>query len=1039
MSKFAKGDKVKNTRTGEIGYIIEVYPPRRGRQLYKVKYDDRENDEASSSLTPDIDLSDPFERCRENYFSHYTEYLKGNTAFKIRSSNNSTISSLKASRTLFRPYQFKPLLKFLNSDDHRLLIADEVGLGKTIEAGHIMLELKARGELHNVLVICPMSLKSKWATELAEKFGLDFIEIGDKDELIMELQHHNGNVRAVINYDKIRNGSEIIKLVEERGIKFSLIVCDESHRLRNSNTLVYHGASKLLLHADSAVFMSATPIMIGLDNLYNQLNLLDPNVYDNYEVFSNNVRLNRPFVTAMNRLNAGASLISIDKELENSVVTTYNTVRSLDTENEYTIKDYFKDYPIYQEIVKDLKGGIDTPSVRARIQYNLSEMSPMNTIFSRTRKREVTADWSQAERNPVTLPVSLTSDEGFQYESAIEDYVNEHTAYDEYGRPHSGQMGLVTLKRQLASSVWGCCNEDASLSMGIDEYANNRDSKFEKLLEILKEVFSHGQTKIIVFAIFKKTLKYLNIRLNKAGYKCAVIYGDPNINKFEVLDNFQHDKNIQVLLSSEVGSEGLDMQFCNSLVNYDLPWNPMVVEQRIGRIDRFGQESPKVNIYNIVVRDSILEDIYARLLERIGIFKQSIGDLEAILDADMDEDGHTVTIKDAMKNMERDFYSDKLTKEEVIRKQHDIDKAIETEKLHLKDIEEGLTNTLTNDSYFRDEINKIVRNNAYVTGKELYWFVQQLIKEKLSVCSIHNTDTEDVFALEIPKSSPRVLVNFLEQYEPTGYDNRKIFSKYIRDIDGERTLYLTFDQEKAFRDKRLSFVNIYHPIVIAAEKYFEEKIDKSDCTFFFEVKGSGMPREIIEPLYMLAIYKVSVSRMLFDKPVKTESLYPILYDVSRHEIVRDHQLAETFMGRVQLDGAYAPFEESYRLDPMMLDELRYDLKEAIDAYVDNYYDDLDKRIRNSRQMRLQQTQQYYSFREKNYERYIRQQEELKYYATILNDDKALKEAEKTIRLQNANLRDLRNKRDTALERINKDPCLKVTEEVMSLSYVHVVK
>lgn len=194
MSKFAIGDKVKNTRTGEIGYIIEVYPPRRGRQLYKVKYKDRENDEASSSLTPDIDLSDPFERCRENYFSHYTEYLKGNTAFKIRSSNNSTISSLKASRTLFRPYQFKPLLKFLNSDDHRLLIADEVGLGKTIEAGHIMLELKARGELHNVLVICPMSLKRKWATEFADKFGLDFIEIGDKDELIMELQHHNGNV-----------------------------------------------------------------------------------------------------------------------------------------------------------------------------------------------------------------------------------------------------------------------------------------------------------------------------------------------------------------------------------------------------------------------------------------------------------------------------------------------------------------------------------------------------------------------------------------------------------------------------------------------------------------------------------------------------------------------------------------------------------------------------------------------------------------------------------------------------------------------------
>ena len=184
MSKFGKGDKVKNVITGEIGYIIEIYPPRRGRQLYKVKYDDRENDENSVNLQPDVDLTDPFERIRQNIFGHYTEYLKGNTSFKIQSSNNSTISSLKASRTLFRPYQFKPLLKFLNSDSKRLLIADEVGLGKTIEAGHIMLELKARGEFHNALVICPMSLRAKWTTELNEKFGLEFMDIDKKEQLL---------------------------------------------------------------------------------------------------------------------------------------------------------------------------------------------------------------------------------------------------------------------------------------------------------------------------------------------------------------------------------------------------------------------------------------------------------------------------------------------------------------------------------------------------------------------------------------------------------------------------------------------------------------------------------------------------------------------------------------------------------------------------------------------------------------------------------------------------------------------------------------
>ena len=682
MSKFSKGDKVKNIVTNEVGYVIEIYPPRRGRQLYKVKYDDREADENSDNLLPNIDLTDPFERVKENYFDHYSEYLKGNTAFKIQSSNNSTISSLKASRTLFRPYQFKPLLKYLNSDNKRLLIADEVGLGKTIEAGHIMLELKARGEFHNALVICPMALRSKWATELNEKFGLDFIEIDKKETLIHELQYHNGGVLAVINYDKIRDTSDILKVIDERNIKFSIIVCDESHKLRNSNTMIYHGAEHLLITSESVVFMSATPIMIDEFNLYNQLHLLDADMYDNPEVFRNNVQLNRPFVRALSQLNSGANLQSIADELSSSEVTTYNTINDIESTQNFLIRDYFKDYPIYQDIMQLLTKGVDTPAIRAQLQFNLSEMSPMNTIFSRTRKREVTQDWSQAERNPYTHRVSLDFDERNAYEQAIEDYIDDHTVIDEYGRERTGSMGLVTVKRQLASSVWAYLNENVDLDRGIDTYSEYNDSKFNQLLTVLKTVFDHGNKKIIVFAIFKKTLKYLAIRLRKAGYKCELIYGDPSIDKVAALRRFQFDDTIQVLLSSEVGSEGLDMQFCNTLVNYDLPWNPMVVEQRIGRVDRFGQESPKVNINTIIVKESILEDIYERLLTRIGIFRESIGDLEAILDSVMQTgDGKKVTIQDALKEMERDFYSEKLKPEEVEKKRSEIERAIENELL----------------------------------------------------------------------------------------------------------------------------------------------------------------------------------------------------------------------------------------------------------------------------------------------------------------------------------------------------------------------
>ena len=1038
MSKFNKGDKVKNSRTGEVGYIIDVLPARRGRQLYKVKYDDRENDELSTMLEPDVDLTDPFERCRQNYFNHYTDYLKQNIVFKIGSSNKNTISSLKASRTLFRPYQFKPLLKFLNSDDRRLLIADEVGLGKTIEAGHIMLELKARNEFHNALVVCPMSLRSKWVIELSDKFGLDFSLINKKEDLIRELQFHNGHVRAVVNYDKIREDSDILKYIAEKKINFSIVVCDESHRLRNNNTLIYHGATELLKAADSVVFMSATPIMLNEENLYNQLHLLDSGVYDNYEVFRNNLQLNRPFVKALSELNAGVNLKTIADELQNAEVATTNTINEVMQTKKFLVDDYFREYPIYQEIIKGLHSAQDTHSIRARIQYNLSEMSPMNTIFSRTRKREVTSDWTQAERNPVTERVSLTQDETQAYNDAIEKYSEDHTTYDEYGREHTGKMGLVTLRRQLASSVWATLSNDELLSEGYDMYSKYRDSKFDALLHIIDTVFAHGKKKIIVFAVFKKTLKYLSIRLAKKGIKSVMIYGDSKINKNEQLDLFRDDDAIQVLLSSEVGSEGLDMQFCNSLVNYDLPWNPMVVEQRIGRIDRFGQESPKINIYNIVVTNSILEKIYERLLYRIGIFRESIGDLEAILDGEMNVDGKSVTIRGALQNVERQFYSDELSEEEVERKQQQIEQAVENEKLNLKNIEDGLTNTLTNDSYFRNEINKIVNNNAYVTGEELYQFVRQIIKECLSVCRISPTDNKEIFNLEIPRSAPEVVLHFVERYEPVDPDSRRLFSAFKKKIDGKLIIPMTFNQERAFKDKELTYINIYHPIIQAGVRMFEEKRDKKECTFFFELTSKNLPKEIMHSCYILAIYKVSVSRIVFDKNVKTDSLYPLLYDMSSKKVVADQELAEKFMGRAQVDGRYAPIDDALHIDDDTLDNMRYDLKDSIDSYVESYRKDLQNRIDNSKKLRFQQTIQYYSTREKSLERSISSIETIREVYMNVKDNNILRNAENSLRLLNANLRDLQKRKEKDLEKINRDVNLKVTEEIKSLNLVKVV-
>ena len=163
--------------------------------------------------------------------------------------------------------------------------------------------------------------------------------------------------------------------------------------------------------------------------------------------------------------------------------------------------------------------------------------------------------------------------------------------------------------------------------------AGSRDTKFSELLNTFRLLDeSEPDRKVLIFAYFKPTLYYLSARLTDAGYTNLVISGDfTDEERQESIRRFREDHQLRILLSSEVGSEGLDFQFCHVMVNYDLPWNPMVVEQRIGRLDRIGQRSPKIIIFNFSVPGTIEDRIFTRLYQRIRIFEESIGDLEPIL------------------------------------------------------------------------------------------------------------------------------------------------------------------------------------------------------------------------------------------------------------------------------------------------------------------------------------------------------------------------------------------------------------------------
>ena len=211
-----------------------------------------------------------------------------------------------------------------------------------------------------------------------------------------------------------------------------------------------------------------------------------------------------------------------------------------------------RDYPVFKEIYELLSGN-DTIKSRVRLQYLLSTMSAMNTVFSRTRKRDVTTDLSQAERKPHLCKIDLEENEQIIYDEIIQTYVNDNSYTDDWGEERMSQgisLGLVQKKRQVASSVYAYKNSDSDLDKGIDRYETYEDSKFNKLLEVLNEVKSKGRKKLIVFALFRKTLRYLEIRLKKRGIKCLVIHGLIS-DRANVLSRFEKDPTIEILLTLE--------------------------------------------------------------------------------------------------------------------------------------------------------------------------------------------------------------------------------------------------------------------------------------------------------------------------------------------------------------------------------------------------------------------------------------------------------------------------------------------------------
>jgi len=834
VGKFKIGQKVcKRLKRDQIGFVSSDPEKISGEFWYKVEFiKGRKKAIPESDLELFAEINDPIELFINRSFSTKDALTRLIAYSKLSNPSTFALSSIKASKTSFEPYQYKPLIKFLESNNNRLLIADEVGLGKTIEAGHILLELFARESIERVLIICPNSLKYKWKVEMEEKFSFDF-DIQSSRSFIEKLDDYvnkNGNVRfnCIISMQSVRSKIVHEKLNEIQP-SFDLIIFDEAHHLRNDYTRTFKVGKLLSSLASGVLFLTATPIHLGNRNLFNLLKILDEDEFQNYHSFCDRIENNQPILKTIQKL-----------RLNNP---DYLNCREGLSEVELGIdKDRFLTDPFYQRVMNELNKPVER-NRSVKIIRDLNNLWHLSHIVSRTRKRDV----KQITIRTVQTETVNFSDIELEFYWAVTEFVR-----DQAGASSKSFGIFVTMmpQRQIASSIPAMVEyyetklrngenlvsensnfndidildiEDENLLNSlephqkllliIDKYKDRiagQDSKLNSLLSAMDAMKSkQDATKFIVFSFFKKTLNYLSRELNNRNINNLVISGDYSIEeRNNRIDKFKTDANINVLLSSEVGSEGLDLQFSNVIVNYDLPWNPMVVEQRIGRIDRIGQEANKIFIINFSTKGTIEERILDRLYSRIGIFENTLGDLEDILG-------------ESIEKLTMDLLSQKLTPEEEIEKIEATERQINNNKIEAEELQKSGQQLISNDQYFMDEIDSIIRNHKYISSDELRIFVSEFLLNNYPAARLMPTKMNNIFTIGYCNNFRYFLKTESEEISRVLYEFLSIYIKPNRN-----PVYITFDSEVARNNRKILFINRHHPIIKKIVNYYQSNYEQ---------------------------------------------------------------------------------------------------------------------------------------------------------------------------------------------------------------------
>ena len=837
------------------------------------------------------------------------------TALQIRYPGLSTLYSLNAARVDFIPYQYRPVLKFIKADLPRLLIADSVGVGKTIEAGLILRELQARSDVESVLIICPRPLvvEQKWQREM-KRFDENFEHLnGEKLRYCINEMHLDGEwpeqfQKVILPYSLLDNtrlfgpgGSR--KKKSGKGLldldpppHFDLVIVDEAHHIRNQNTANHEAVRFFCENADAAVFLTATPIQLGSHDLFVLLNVLRPDLILDEESFNHMAEPN-PFINRAvdaARAQERGWKQTAKEAFDHASATAWG-------------QSILKSHPEFKRIRNQLASGSVSPEDRVQLITDMEALHTFSGIINRTRRRDI---GEFTIRRPQTVKVELTTDQEELHEALLEI---QKEIFRRLRGDRSVNFMVTTLRRQLASCLHGLepLLEDiltrrldelewteadaidaipsAELTTQIREQVlallekaktlDPEDLKLEALRKVVRSRQRRRNNKTMIFSSFRHTLSYLYKHLAAEGFRVGMIHGGvPDEERLELRSRFEKPKaerdSLDLMLFSEVGCEGLDYQFCDCIVNYDLPWNPMKVEQRIGRIDRRGQESESVTIVNLITPGTVDADIYERCLLRIGVFESALGGNEEIL-------GEITT---ELRGIAENY---KLTREERrIKLQQLADNKIllvqEQEKLEAQQLDLfGLR--------FPDD-----RMEREVEEASSFWLSPASIQRLVTRYLLQKTGTEQEFilgekslkTLRLSEGARNTLLDDLQQFSREKTRVYREWEKWLKGSD--QHLPITFEADCATQHPDAVFIMPTHPLVKQAAAALNTE---QEVVTTLKVRTNKVP----PGRYEFAIYQwrfLGIREHLVLKPIALSSvLVPHLNDLL--EKVEDSDIQES--------------------------------------------------------------------------------------------------------------------------------------------------